>query len=699
MQIIFIHGLGQTPSSWDKTVSCLSEQITAQCPDLSSLLNDAESTYENLYRVFAAYCDEFPEPIDLCGLSLGAVLALNYAIDNPQKVGTLILIAPQYKMPKALLKCQNFIFKFMPKSTFENIGANKQDFINLTNSMADLDFSGDLKKVVCPALILCGEKDRANMKAAKSLAEIIQNAEFRLVEKSGHEVNVDEPKGLAEIINAYYLKRGFIMKTNVKSIYETIKENIVNGELPRYFSLPSNQSENKVNFADGARDGIGVYHMGRADISEESMSKLNELMHNVSDGNFELGAANLADFAKDNTALNAIDAFEGFIYDNTDWIDPNNLHRFAEECLMSDDRNIVKYGMEMIEVFSEPNESIKEIIRTLGLSDEFTIFSIFNMQHWSNANDEIFSIAQKVHGWGRVHAVKYLEPANEEIKEWLLKEGVKNDIMPDYSALEVYNKADVRTLLKEKLTDDVFSYVVLIIDSLLYEGPVCGISAIEDADSMLLDFLDHVKQHGLNLDICETVYRIISDNRSDEVNSLCGQILNSDETKEIVICSLNEGKGINLAEYLNIDYAEPLYRHMSADFDNGCNNCRHLIRNYDYRDKVLDLFRKNLPMDEMVSEPTDCVELGAKYQNYTRLMFLIQELKPYPLCGVDFVELGLKSPVVNNRNMSLRVLDSWCKIKECSLHELSEELFNCVAELKEKEVSDSVKKSIEEYGF
>lgn len=180
---------------------------------------------------------------------------------------------------------------------------------------------------------------------------------------------------------------------------------------------------------------------------------------------------------------------------------------------------------------------------------------------------------------------------------------------------------------------------------------------------------------------------------------MCSQILNFDETKEIVISSLNEGNGINLAEYLNIDYAETLYCHMSSDFDNGCNNCGHLLRNDDYRDKVLELFRKNLPMDEMVSEPTDCMGLGIEYQNYTRLMFVIQELKPYPLCGVDFVELGLRSPVVNNRNMSLRVLNSWCKIKECSLHELSEKLFNCVAELKEKEVSDSVKKSIQEYGF
>lgn len=206
MQTIFIHGLGQTPSSWDKTISCLQEQINAQCPDLSRLLKGVESTYENLYRAFAAYCDEFPEPINLCGLSLGAVLALNYAIDNPRKVGSLILIALQYEMPKALLKFQNVIFKLMPNSTFGNIGFDKQDFITLTNSMADLDFSGDLKRVDCPVLIICGEKDRANRKTAKRLSEILQNAELRLVERAGHEVNVDAPERLAEIINGYYLK-------------------------------------------------------------------------------------------------------------------------------------------------------------------------------------------------------------------------------------------------------------------------------------------------------------------------------------------------------------------------------------------------------------------------------------------------------------------------------------------------------------
>ena len=114
----------------------------------------------------------FSEPLNLCGLSLGAVLALNYAIDFPQRVKSLILIAPQYDMPKFLLKVQNVLFKFMPESQFKDIGLTKKDFITLTNSMADMDFTSGLENVSCPVLVLCGEKDyNVNKKAAIKIAE------------------------------------------------------------------------------------------------------------------------------------------------------------------------------------------------------------------------------------------------------------------------------------------------------------------------------------------------------------------------------------------------------------------------------------------------------------------------------------------------------------------------------------------------
>lgn len=102
-----------------------------------------------MYDTFCDYCGNFSEPLNLCGLSLGAVLALNYAIEFPQKVNSLILIAPQYDMPKFLLKVQNVLFRFMPESQLKDIGLTKKDFITLTNSMADMDFTNGLDEVSC----------------------------------------------------------------------------------------------------------------------------------------------------------------------------------------------------------------------------------------------------------------------------------------------------------------------------------------------------------------------------------------------------------------------------------------------------------------------------------------------------------------------------------------------------------------------
>ena len=125
------------------------------------------------------------------------MLALNYAIDFPQKVSSLILIAPQYNMPKFLLKVQNVLFKFMPESQFKDIGFKKKDFITLTNSMADMDFTSSLNKVNCPVVVICGEKDTVNKKAAIKLVSELPNAKFSTIDNSGHEVNVDNPQGLA----------------------------------------------------------------------------------------------------------------------------------------------------------------------------------------------------------------------------------------------------------------------------------------------------------------------------------------------------------------------------------------------------------------------------------------------------------------------------------------------------------------------
>ena len=202
---ILVHGLGQTEKSWDMIIEELDKSnIKAENPNLFELAKNYEINYENIYRTFCDYCNSFKEKINLCGLSLGGILSIDYAIEYPEKVNSIILVGTPYEISKKMFKLQNLIFRFMPKSTFENMGIKKNDFINLTNSMADLDIKSKVDNIKCQALILCGEKDNVNMESAKQLNRNIKASKLEIIKNAGHEVNTENPKELASIISEYW---------------------------------------------------------------------------------------------------------------------------------------------------------------------------------------------------------------------------------------------------------------------------------------------------------------------------------------------------------------------------------------------------------------------------------------------------------------------------------------------------------------
>ena len=174
------------------------------CPDLCSLLAGKTASYPSLYGAFAEYCDHVGGAIHLCGLSLGGILALNYALDFPEKVKTLVLIGTPHKIPKAAFGIQNLVFRFLPRSVFETMAFDKESTFVLGNSMKELDFSGRVRGIRCPTLIICGEKDRSNIRSAHYLSQNIHGAELQLIEHTGHVVNEENPKALAERLNKFY---------------------------------------------------------------------------------------------------------------------------------------------------------------------------------------------------------------------------------------------------------------------------------------------------------------------------------------------------------------------------------------------------------------------------------------------------------------------------------------------------------------
>lgn len=270
------------------------------------------------------------------------------------------------------------------------------------------------------------------------------------------------------------------------------------GVLPSGFSLPEENPEEGVRFADGALDGITVYHMGHTPLSFSERQELGKLLDLAGSGSFNEAEEGFREFCKQHRAIAIIDDLQHYIADNTESLDADQIFEFAVHMLIeSRYKECVKVGLSILEMFDTfENEVLARNIRIAGLSDEFTIFSVFCMRNWPDAETELLELAKRVRGWGRIHCIDFIEASAKETKDWLFYNGVDNDIVPAYSALTVYEKADVADRLKkDRLTYEEMSAILMITSALMDEGPVSGISALDDPKGYLSLVIEHAKEN------------------------------------------------------------------------------------------------------------------------------------------------------------------------------------------------------------
>ena len=315
---------------------------------------------------------------------------------------------------------------------------------------------------------------------------------------------------------------------NKKPIFEIIADRLRQTEfkdddiitLGKDFSLPND--EEGLKYIDGAKDGICVYHMGAAEITQKDIEEINTVITFANTGDYDQADSVLEKLCERIRVVNFIDELQDCILARKDEVE--DKFYIYSLYLMTQSANIecVKAGMMIQELFGQ-SEEVKGMVRTLGLSDEFTLYSVFIMRNWENGNTEIMNIAKSVNGWGKVHAVHYIEPETEEIKYWLLTGAVSNDVMPAYSGWDCYKKADVEAILKkDRLTYEELEGVLSIVDAMLDEGPVLGISNVENPKEILLEVLNHsIKHLPLSSENCNVISDISDWQKENLVDENC----------------------------------------------------------------------------------------------------------------------------------------------------------------------------------
>ena len=511
------------------------------------------------------------------------------------------------------------------------------------------------------------------------------------------------------------------LETKDLSIYELIKNSIQNnGELLEDFKLPP-KDPNGVPWADGAMDGVYIYHTVG---NEEDIEPLKNIVFQISEGKFEEAQNNLENL--DFFMISRRDPLLNWIIKEQKQINIDNLCEFTiSQLSTSKNIEVIKFCLCVLEIIKlETEKDTIEKVKILALSDEFTLYCLNILKNLKNSNEEIFEIAKKVKGWGRIYSIKYLKVTNDEIKEWILEEGCHNYIIPAYTAYTCAKKINLVEILNEdKISSKKFNDISYLMNALLDEEAITGISNLEDRELLIERYLEKAK----TLASAEedyyaiiTLKEYIKNNKeiNNELIKICDEILNSEKTRNIVKELLKEGYGYNIAKYLGIDIDKYILEYLQ---DNPLKN-PYIVFNISEREnmeKLVSLIEKKLTLEKLEGAPTDkFYSKNEKNKEYIFLDTIIKKLgnfgrtegkfvvSVYPVdptasmdepenyigIGENLIICALNSPYVDIRYGAVNTLESW---KEKG-YILSNEIIENIKKLEKLEVDEELKIKLNE---
>ena len=254
--VVLLHGAGQTAYAFEFLAGELAKRHYVVAPDLpdhgdSDPFEDGRWTRQDLAVAVGDLLAELRvEQAALVGASLGGITALTCAVIDPDRIGALVLVDVGHRVEAAgrdrlvefFLSTESFgsveetadaltdFFGYSRRVRPESLQrslrqrndgrwvwkhglARRQLAIReaggdlITDEITDpllIDFDVDAAKVMCPVLVVRGEKSPVlTQEAAEELAELIKDGRLAVIEGAGHLAVSDNPVGALELISGF----------------------------------------------------------------------------------------------------------------------------------------------------------------------------------------------------------------------------------------------------------------------------------------------------------------------------------------------------------------------------------------------------------------------------------------------------------------------------------------------------------------
>lgn len=203
--LVFLHTAGQNPIAWQDQVTGLPAGLKAVAPWLKGLRPGRDEPFDldTAADDVLAQLNRFGvETMAVCGLGLGAAVAVRAALRAPDNVSHLVLVAGQVRPPKLLGRLQRALIRQIDLSRVGGaLGRDKlTEIIDATTLM---DGPTELRQIGARTLVACGADDKVNLPAAQVLATSIPGARLEVIEGAGAAVNADRPARFNELLYGF----------------------------------------------------------------------------------------------------------------------------------------------------------------------------------------------------------------------------------------------------------------------------------------------------------------------------------------------------------------------------------------------------------------------------------------------------------------------------------------------------------------